>query len=126
MEIWEPFKKVIKHWKSLSKSQRPENKSYECLQRHYTDLIVLAKFQFFAFVTGIFEPYLVMFQTDWPMVPFMFPKLEKIFDKLHWLIFRQESNNTAYYLESGLVDVGAAIKALLNNAMVSTEKERKF
>ena len=140
MEIWEPFKKVIKHWESLSKSQRPENKSYECLQRHYTDLIVLAKFQFFAFVTGIFEPYLVMFQTDWPMVPFMFAELEKIFDKLNRLIFSQESlavpitnklkkkwlHNTEYFLESALVDLGAATKALLNDVMVSAEKKRKF
>ena len=33
----------------------------------------------------------MMFQTDWPMVPFMFAELEKIFDKLHRLMFRQES-----------------------------------
>ena len=84
MEIWEPFKNVIKHSESLSKSQRPANKSYECLQRHYTDPLVPA----WKFLTGIFEPYLVMFQTDWPMVPFMFAELEKIFDKLHRLIFR--------------------------------------
>ena len=37
---------------------------YECLQRHYTDLLVPCKLQFFAFVAGIFEPYLVIFQTD--------------------------------------------------------------
>ena len=49
--------------------------SYECLQRHYTDLLVPAKLQFFAFVAGIFEPYLVMFQTDWPMLPFVFAEL---------------------------------------------------
>ena len=69
---------------------------------------------FFGFVTGIFGTYLVMFQTDWPMVPFMFAELEKIFDKLHRLIFRQESlaapitnklkkkwlSNTEYHLES--------------------------
>ena len=59
----------------------------------------------------VFEQYLVMFQTDWPMVPFMFAELEKIFDKLHRLIFSQESlaapitnklkkkwlNNTEYF-----------------------------
>ena len=81
-----------------------------------------------------------MFQTNWPMVPFMFSELEKIFHKLHRLIFCQESlatpiinklkkkwlNNTEYHLESGLVDLGAATKALLNNFMVSAEKKRKF
>ena len=81
-----------------------------------------------------------MFQTNWPMVPFMFSELEKIFDKLHRLIFCQESlaapnlnklkkkwlNNTEYHFESGLVDLGAATKALLNDVMVSAEKKRKF
>ena len=85
MEIWEPFKKIIQYWESLSKSQRLANKSYKCLQRHYTDLVP-AKLQFFTF-----EPYLVLFQTNWPMVPFIFDELEKIFDKLHRFIFRHES-----------------------------------
>ena len=81
-----------------------------------------------------------MFQTDWPMVPFMFAELEKIFDKLNRLIFSQESlavpitnklkkkwlHNTEYFLESALVDLGAATKALLNDVMVSAEKKRKF
>ena len=81
-----------------------------------------------------------MFQTDWPMVPFMLAELEKIFDKLNRLIFSQESlaapitnklkkkwlHNTEYFLESALVDLGAATKALLNDVMVSAEKKRKF
>ena len=72
------------------------------------------------------------------MVSFMFSELEKIFDKLHWLIVRQESlaapitnklrkkwlNNTEYHLESGLVDLGNSTKALLNDVMVSPEKKR--
>ena len=71
------------------------------------------------------------------MVSFMFAELEKIFDKLHWLIFRQEPlaapitnklkkkwlNNTEYHLESGLVDLGAATKVLLNDVMVSAQKK---
>ena len=140
MEIWKPFKNVITYWDSLSKSQGPASKSYEWLQRDYTDRLVPAKLQFFAFVAGIFKPYLVMFQTDWPVVPFMCAELEKIFDKLHRLIFRQESfaapiinklkkkwlNNTECRLESGLVDFGAATKALLNDVMALAEKKRKF
>ena len=74
---------------------------------------------------------------DWPIVSFTFAELEKIFDKLHWLIFCQEPlagpvtnklkkkwlNNTEYHLESGLVDLGAATKALLNDVMVSAQKK---
>ena len=140
MELWKPFINVITYWDSLSKSQDPANKSYECLQRDYTVRLVPAKLQFFAFVAGIFKPYLVMFQTDWPVVPFMCAELEKISDKLNRLIFRQESfaapitnklkkkwlNNTECRLESGLVDLGAATKALLNDVMALAEKKRKF
>ena len=98
------------------------------------------KLQFFAFVAGVFELYFVMFQTDWPMVPFMFAQLEKIFEKLHRLIFHQESlaalskngyrtlKNYTCFEESCLlsnhVNIGAATKALLNDVMVSAE--RKF
>ena len=67
----------------------------------------------------------------------MISELEKIFDKLHWLIVRQESlaapvtnelrkkwlNNTEYHLESGLADLGNSTKALLNDVMVSPEKK---
>ena len=81
-----------------------------------------------------------MFQTDWPMVPFMFAELEKIFDKLHRLIFSQESlaapitnklkkkwlNNTEYHSENSLVDLGTATKALLSYVMVSAENKIKF
>ena len=52
--------------------------------------LVPSKLQFFAFVAGIFEPYLVVLQTDAPMLPFMFSDLEKIFNRLICLIFKQK------------------------------------
>ena len=127
MEVWKPFKKVIKHWESLLKSQCPAKKSFEFLQHHYIDLVVPAKLQFFTFVFGIFEPYLVIFQTDKPLVPIMFAELEKIFYKLHRLIFCQEFlaapitnklkkkwlNSTKHHFESGIVDLDTATKVLL-------------
>ena len=53
----------MKYWVGLSKSTQPGSKSYECLKTHYTDPQVPPKQKFFAFIAGIFEPYLVMFQT---------------------------------------------------------------
>ena len=108
---------------------------------HYTDPLVPSKLQFFAFVAGIFEPYLVMFQTDAPVLPFMFSKLEKIFNRLMRLIFKQEKltipiterikkkwlmvkNN---HLEhDALVDIGAATKVSLKGVQLSEEKKNKF
>lgn len=88
LEVWRPLTRVIKHWESLCKSKRPKNKSYETLVQHYTDPLVPAKLQFFAFVAGIFEPYLVIFQTNSPMLPFMFSELEKLFNQLLRLVIK--------------------------------------
>ena len=31
-----------------------------------------AKFKFFGYIASVFEPYLTLFQTDAPMIPFMY------------------------------------------------------
>ena len=43
-EVWESVVKVIKHWESLSQSQRTKRKSYEILVKHYTNPLMPAKF----------------------------------------------------------------------------------
>ena len=121
--------------------KQPCNKSYECLKTHYTDSLVPSRLQFFAFVLGIFEPYLVMFQTDAPMLPFMFSKLEKIFSRLIRLILKQEKltipimerikkkwlmDKNNHLEHDALVDIGAATKVSLKGVQLSEEKKNKF
>ena len=72
IEVWPSVFKCVTYWKSLSRSRRPQIKSYERLVECYSDPLVPAKLHFFSFVAGIFEPYLTRFQTDAPMIPFMF------------------------------------------------------
>ena len=107
----------------------PKNTSYETLVKHYKDPLVPAKLQFFAFVASIFQPYLVIFQTNSPVIPFMFSELEKIFKQLIRLVFRKDAidqastiskkikkdwlTNKNNCLEDGLVDVGSATRYLL-------------
>ena len=43
---------------------------------------MIAKFQFFSYVAGFFKSYLMSFQTDSPMVPFVPVEIEKVFWKL--------------------------------------------
>ena len=107
LEVWKLLT-VIKYWESLCKSKRPENTSYEIVTKHYKDPLIPAKLQFFEFVLSIFQPYLVIFQTNSPMtelglnsqsnsnaqsnspmIPFMFSGLEKIFNQLLRLVFRK-------------------------------------
>ena len=142
LQIWTSFKAVIVYWEGLSKSKRPKNKSYEVLVNNYHDPLIPAKLQFFAFIASIFKPYLTIFQTDRPMVPFMSNELEKIISQLLRLIFKKDDLDqaesivtkmkrkwlldTANHLEESLVDLGAATKDRLDQTKVSNEKKQAF
>ena len=93
--MWKPLTNVIKYWESLRKSKRPKNTSYEILTKHYKDPLVPMKLQFFAFVVSIFQPYLVIFQTNSPMIPFIFSELGQIFNQLLRLVFRKDAIDQA-------------------------------
>ena len=93
------------------------------------------KLQFFVFVATIFEPYLSLFQTDAPMIPFIFTELENIYNKLRLrLVFRQSclkkttsianrlkrdwTENKGIHLGNILVDIGATTKLKLQKANI--------
>ena len=106
--------------------QKTKNKSYKRLVSHYTLLLVPEKLQFFVFIATIFEPYLSIFQTDAPVIIFMFTELESIYNKLLRVVFRQSClektisianslkkdwiENKENHLRNGLIDTGAATK----------------
>ena len=125
LEVWKPLTMVINYWESLRKSTK--NTSYEILVKHYKDPLVPAKLQFFAFVASIFQPYVLIFQTNSPMIPFMFSELEKILNQLIRLVFRKGAidqastvskkikkdwhTNKKNYLEDDLIDVDSATRS---------------
>ena len=81
LEIWPNFVRVIKDWESQCKSKRPKNGSYEVLVASYKDVFVSLRMEFFRFVAKILHEFLVEFQTDSPMVPFLSDALEKQMQK---------------------------------------------
>ena len=142
VEVWPSVVKCVAYWENLNRSRRPQIKSYEWLVECYSDPLVSVKLHFFSCVASIFEPYLTRFQTDAPMVPFMFDELSATFKKLVGLIFKKDAIDNAQsiasmlndkwleesknHLEPGLVDTGAGIKAVLASAQVTAEKKRLF
>ena len=89
VKIWLNLVKVIKYWEGLCKSKRPKNSTYETLVLHYKNPLMITKFHF-SYVAGIFKSYLVSFQTDSLMVPFMSDEIEKVFRKLCRLVLKLE------------------------------------
>ena len=99
------------------------------------------KFKFSEYTASVFEPYVTLFQTDVPLIPFMYEQLKEIYDKLLSMVFKIDSleqvsiskklkaswlNKKKQHLENGLVNVGAATKLKLKAAKVLLEKKRKF
>ena len=93
----------------------------------YTDVLVPCKLQFFAFITSMCKPFLQIFQTDRPMLPFLLHELERLTNQLvikeadtilqklkeKWV---KDVNNQ---LEEDLVDLGLATKDLLTKTQIS-------
>ena len=142
IEVWPSVVKCVAYWESLSRSRHPQINSYEQLVECCSDPLVSAKLHFFLFVAGIFEPYLTRFQTDAPMVSFIFDDFSAIFKKLVGLIPKKDAidnprsiasmlnekwlQDSKNQLEPGLVDIGAGTKAVLASAQVAAEKKRLF
>lgn len=142
IKIWENVIKLVKHWLHLPKSKRPkDNKSYDTLVKYHLDETMLAKFHFFKHIASLLQEFLVSFQTDKPMVPFLATSLENVLRKLmkkfvspHIL----EEENTPYKLvkldlskkdvclPAQLVDVGTATKTKLKSLKLSSEQKLKF
>ena len=127
LQIWNSIKNVAKYWEGLSKSKHPSNKSYEELVKYHTDVLVPCKLQFFAFITSMCKPFLQIFQTDRPMLPFLLHELERLTNQLvikeadtileklkeKWV---KDVNNQ---LEEDMVDLGLATKDLLTKTQIS-------
>ena len=141
--VWPSLVSTVKYWMSLCPSKRPQkNKSFDTLVEHYLDVFVPAKFQFFSFIAGILKPYLVVFQSDDPLLPFMFDELTLILYRLVSLIFKKEKvdacnklakvmnnfflSDPKNHLKEYLIDIGAAAKNTLQNLDVANEKKRTF
>ena len=74
--------KIVRFWEKLPKSKQPACKSFLHDQSTVIDQFSVAKFQFFSFVVSLFGPFLTVYQTDWPVFPFMYEDLNDIVRKL--------------------------------------------
>ena len=72
IEIWHNIKQLVAHWEKLPKYKQPSSKSYANVNAAVEDPMIPAKLTFFGFVAGILQPILMKYQSDKPMVPYMY------------------------------------------------------
>ena len=84
---WPDIVKVIKFWMSLPKQKQPseEHKSYERLKIAMKDPLIIVKFKLCENIARHLNSFLVQFQTDEHMVPFLSQRLD---DTMCWLAWR--------------------------------------
>ena len=71
---------VVNYWMGLPKAKQPRegNKSYSRLKTAISDPFLKTKFKFFAATTKFLNSFLVKFQTNNPIVPFLAQAIEEI------------------------------------------------
>ena len=78
LEIWENIGKLVKYWEKLPKSKRPSSTSYINVKLAVHDVLTPTKLKFFCFISGILQPFLLKYQTDKPMVPYLYSDISPI------------------------------------------------
>ena len=74
IEIWEHVKKIYAMWKSLPKSKQPSSQRFVTIQ----EAIKEEMFHFFASIADLLKPFLTLYQTLNPMLPFLSPDLHTL------------------------------------------------
>ena len=80
IDVWENVVETVKYWIRLQKSKQPRDskKSYQRLKSAITDPLIPVKLKLFAKAADELNKFLVLYQTDNPMVPFIAQSLEEI------------------------------------------------
>ena len=93
IELWPRMEKIMDFWMKLPKSKQPSNKSYEVLTTSIKDILMIAKLGFFSYLADMFKPFLTAYQTDNPMVPFMYDDLFRLFKNVLSVIIKPDIMN---------------------------------
>ena len=73
IEVWSNIKQTMNFWENLE--------------------LVMAKFVFFSYLTGMFKPFLTAYQTDCPMIPFLYGDLFKFLENIFAIIIKPDIMN---------------------------------
>ena len=94
--IWPKIIEVLRFWKVLPKSKQPgkgkigQNTSFDCLAKAVDDPTIPLKLRFFEEIAMSLNDFLVTFQTDNPMVPFLTESLDHVLRTLCGRFLRKD------------------------------------
>ena len=90
VNLWPNVAKIVHYWESLPKSKRPSSKSYSNVLSAVTNNLTPTKLHFFSYVAGIFQLFLTKYQSDKPMIPFLYSDLFKLVKSVLCLVLKPD------------------------------------
>ena len=90
LSIWDNVVKVIRVWEKKPKSKQPKCKSYINVQKACNDIFTVARLNFFSYVAGFFKPFLKSYQSNSPMIPYLYTDLSELVKKILQLFIRAD------------------------------------
>ena len=94
IQVWPDITEIVKYWNNLPPSKRPRCSSYNIVKcAVLEDNLIVVKLHFFSFVAFILEPFLTIYQSSSPLVPFMFDDLYEVLESLLRLVMKPEKLN---------------------------------
>ena len=139
--LWTGIVKVITYFLSLKKYLQPDNKFYATLVQHQKEELVIPRFCFFRFIANLLNAFLVKFQSDTPLVPFVSKSLAAVVRELLRIFIKGDvlqKATTPYKLikidvtqkenlvPSSQIRLDTATKAALNKATTTDTKKLRF
>ena len=128
IEIWPNLQAYIRETEKKPKSQIPESKYYVTLRNAVRDKLIIAKLQEFISVASLLEPFLMKFQTDSPMLPFLCEELSLLLNNLMSKFVKQDLLDAATmqniakipmsndsYIDAKNIKIGFGAKATLRS-----------
>ena len=88
--IWLSVIKIMDHWMPLPRSKQPKCKSYEVVKGAIKDPFPVVTLIFFSFIAGHLKPYLTIYQSQKPLIPFLYDNLKSLHKELLGLTIKSE------------------------------------
>lgn len=78
LEIQANIVKLVDYYDSLPKYKQPSFKTYIHVKNAVSDPFTKSKLYYFSYIAGLLQPFLKIYQTDKPMLPFLFDDLKSL------------------------------------------------
>ena len=90
VEIWPSIIKIMNHWISLPPSKQSKCKSYEVVKGSIKDPFTVGKLKIFSFIAGHLKVYLTTYQSQKPLIPFLYDDLQSLYKELLGLTIKSK------------------------------------